>query len=350
VLHELVAAEFRSIPVQFVRGMAIGTGARADLRACGNPMWVDAVALSLLLASVGQRYRDIKAGRLPASDREADYRPRQTLEATGRPRSAPTTRPELVVLRDAGRPHLHLCYPAIGAETAYLQFSAALPANWTVTTCANADHADSVEEMAAWYLSPLADRFGTPDLLGGWSMGGLVGLEAARQLIARGAAWQPSLVLVDSPPPQETTEERFQIGRLEGFCEFLWRSFGMSSFRPRQIDTGGDDQVGLRLLALALRHAKEDVPVEWLSEWLAGYRRQLRLLGTYQCSQPIRASGLLLIAELTQAQVEAWRRSLSDPLTIRKLGGGHFDLLRPPLVTDAANLLAAHYAQRRSRS
>jgi thioesterase domain-containing protein len=343
-LHALLVAGFRRIPAQFVRGMVISTGGRVDLHACGDPMWVDADALSLLVTDVGAMYYDIRAGRRSALDDETDDGITQTPASTVIRQSAPAIRPELVVLRDADRPHLHLYYPSIGAEAAYQQLTTALPASWTVTACADADHADSVEEMATWYLSALSGRFSQPDLLGGWSMGGLVGLEAARRLSARDPGSRPNLVLVDSPPPGVTEAVPTQQERLEEFAEFLWRSFGIGRFRPRQLDTSGEDQVGLSLLAQALRHAGEEVPVGWLAEWLTGYRRQRRLRATYRCGKPVPASGLLVVGELPDAHVEAWRRALDGSLTVRRTGGEHFDLLRPPLVTDVARLLASYYA------
>lgn len=351
-LHELLVAEFRSRPVRFVGGLVIGTGTRVALHVCGNPAWVDASMLSLLLADVRTTY-DAMWGSRPQVFDQADNGDGRTAQSAVHRLPAPAARPELVVLRDAGRPHLHLYYPAIGAEAAYQQLAAALPANWTVTTCADADHAESVEEMATWYLSALHGRFSKPDLLGGWSMGGLVGLEAARQLLALDAASRLSLVLVDSPPPGgfpsgEMATDSLKDGQLAQFCEFLWRSFGISGFQPRSLDTSGEDQVGLSFIAVTLRHAGEDVPIEWLSEWLAGYRRQLRLLATCQGVRPVRASGLLVVGDLSDADVQLWRRALDGPLTVRESGGGHFDLLRPPLVADVARLLAAHDATLRA--
>jgi len=345
MLHELLVAECSGSPARFVGGAVIRTGARATLIAYGNPQWVDADVLSGLVADVMTAHHNVRAGWSPAFDADDDA------EAGAEPHSGtqtePTAPPRLEVLRDAGQPHLHLYYPAIGAETAYQPLAAALPANWTITTCADADHAVSVEEMADWYLSCLVGRFSRPDLLGGWSMGGLVGLEAARQLLAREGASLVSLVLLDSPPPRGTAAELLRSGQLTEFSEFLWHSFGMSCFQPRLLVTGGSDQVGLSLLAVALRRAGEDVPTGWLAEWLAGYRRQLRLLATYRCDRPVRASGLLVVGDVTDAHVEEWRRSLSGPLSVQKPGGGHFDLLRPPAVTNVAHLLAAHYAELR---
>ena len=43
--------------------------------------------------------------------------------------------------------------------------------------------------MAAWYVKEIRDvQPQGPYLLGGWSMGGLIALEAARQLLAAGQA------------------------------------------------------------------------------------------------------------------------------------------------------------------
>lgn len=344
MLHEQLVAACGDGPARLVGAAVIRTGTQATLVAYGNPQLVDAGALSDLVADVMTAHHNVRGGWSPKFD------PDDAADAGAEPlpgrQTAPTAPPKLEVLRDAGRPHLHLYYPAIGAEAAYQPLAAALPTSWTITTCADADQALSVEEMADCYLSCLGGRFSRPDMLGGWSMGGLVGLEAARQLTAAEGASRVSLVLLDSPPPRGTAPEPLRGGQLTEFSEFLWRSFGMSRFQPRLLVTDGD-QVGLPLLAVALRRAGEDVPTGWLEEWLAGYRRQLRLLATYRGDRPVRASGLLVVGDVTDAHVEEWRRALSGPLSVQKPGGGHFDLLRPPAVTSVARLLAAYYAQSR---
>lgn len=115
---------------------------------------------------------------------------------------------------------------------------------------------------------------------------------------------------------------------MAAFAEFLWGSFHLDRYQPVELDTH-DDELGLRLLAVALRQAGEDVPLPWLTDWLAQYRRQLRLLAGYPLAERTEVRALLLLASLAESEVDIWRRVIGPGLDIRRLGGGHFDLLRP---------------------
>ncbi|MBN6038827.1 thioesterase domain-containing protein [Amycolatopsis sp. 195334CR] len=327
-LHESLAGELATAPVDGVRAVALRTGERAELNLCADPAVLDGAGLDRLAASVLEVFR--RPGPVAAIPAQRENR---APVPAANPSAAP---PELVVLRDAGRPHAHFYYPGSGVGAAYRDLVAALPAHWTVTACDDVASANTVEGMSEGYLSVLGGRFARPDLLGGWSMGGLVGLDALRRLPSRGA---PALLLLDSPPPTVPGTESGQGEDVGAFAEFLWESFGLRQFRPAEL-SAGDDTLGLGLLAHGLAKAGEEVPLGWLSAWLAEYRRQLRLLAGYVRRDLVDARAVLFLGELLEAQVVRWRGLIGSDLVVERLGGGHFDLLRPPLVTEVGQTLA----------
>lgn len=333
-LHELAVCELANAKAGLVRGVLLSTGSRAELLVCSASAVVDAdlerVTEQMLVACDGMR-----VGPVATADVHAPVAPAEVW-AGASPSASP---PELLVLRAAGRPHLHLYYPGAGAGAAYRELVAALPAHWTITACDDVAHANSVEGMSEAYLSSLDGEYAEPDLLGGWSMGGLVGLDAIRRFAAKNHRPLPGLLLIDSPPPTRPDAVSGPIGPIEDFAEFLWESFALSRYRPFALEVGGDDELGLALLAAGLDRAGEEVPLSWLSEWLVQYRRQLGVLAAYHRREPTPARALLMLGELTDAQVAEWHSLIGPGLTVERLGGGHFELLRPPLITEVSRSL-----------
>ncbi|MEC3978257.1 thioesterase domain-containing protein [Amycolatopsis sp. H20-H5] len=336
-LHEQAARELANAPARFVRGTLLRTGSRAELLVRAEPAALDGPGLDRVVAEVLATCDGLAAGRLSVPEATA---PAETAEPPKVPAPVAEVTPELVVLRDAGRPHLHLYYPGTGAGAAYRELVAALPSSWTITACDDAPHAESVEEMSEWYLAALRGRHAEPDLLGGWSMGGLVGLAAVRRRTGRAAGHRPGLVLIDSPPPSRHDAVPHPGGVGE-FAEFLFESFALRGYRPVLLDVGADDGLGLALLSAGLGRAGEEVSADWLAEWLVQYRRQLRLLAGYQRRDPTDVRALLLLGELTAGQVEDWRCLVGERLSVERLGDGHFELLRAPAVHEVGRALTA---------
>ncbi|KAA2252832.1 alpha/beta fold hydrolase [Solihabitans fulvus] len=339
-LHEQAVRELDTVPGDVLRGTLLCTGSRSELHFCSDPAEVDQPGLARVVEDVLTTYRGLNTGRLMVPE-VAQAAAADVPSACQPSAKAP---PELVVLNDAGRPHLHLYYPGAGVGAAYRDLVAALPSHWTITACDDAQHAESVEAMSESYLAALTDRFARPDLLGGWSMGGLVGLDAVRRLADRGSTNRPGLVLLDSPPPTRPDTESRVDGQVGEFAEFLWESFALRRYQPVVVDVGKDDDLGLRLLSAGLSRAGEEVQPEWLAEWLVQYRRQLRVLSEYRRSDRTDVRALLLLGALTEEQIAEWRRVVGHGLSVEQLGGGHFELLRPPFVTEAARLMAARLA------
>lgn len=350
-LHELAAAELTRAPAHRLRCTVLSTASRSELHVSADPARIDIDRLGTLLRDLAGTYRAARAGglMLPAAEPVTTAPPAppppgpELLAAPTVSRPEPSAPPplvpgparELAVLRAAGRPHLHLHYPGVGAAAAYRQLVSALPSDWTITAVDDTDSAQDLDTEARRYLAALPARFAAPDLLGGWSMGGLVGLAAVRNHRAP----PPTLLLVDSPPPGVLGVDGIpRWDEVRAFAAFLWDSFPLNRFRPLELDAG-DDELGLALLSVALRRAGEEVPISWLTDWFAHYRRQLRLLAGYPLTDCTEVRALLLLGSLLPDQVQRWRQVIGAGLTIRDLGGGHFDLLRDRLAPEVAREL-----------
>jgi amino acid adenylation domain-containing protein len=125
-----------------------------------------------------------------------DDRLAQTIVPLGAPRS-----------ERAAADTLFLIHPAGGDVMCYHELALGLASHCPVVGIAYGGFkhgpgaAVTVEQIATWYLTAIREQFGTnPTLLGGWSFGGTVAFEMARQLYAAGAS-PHRLLVIDQPAP-----------------------------------------------------------------------------------------------------------------------------------------------------
>jgi thioesterase domain-containing protein len=210
-----------------------------------------------------------------------------------------------------------------------------------------------VEEMAATYVQAiLAVQPEGPYLLGGWSVGGLVAYEMARQLSRRGRE-TALLALIDSPPP----------GRIAGGPAAPPDDAEVLSALAR--DLGGLAGRELPVDPEALRRAP---PAERLDLLLReatgagalpaglGSGQVRRLVEVFQANleaaaayAPGPAGGSPPRAILYQTaerpeQAAGWRELLGGGLDVEALAGDHYSLLREPTVAHLAERLRARFA------
>jgi thioesterase domain-containing protein len=255
---------------------------------------------------------------------------------------APVTEPEarssLVTLRAAGRPHVHLFHPGGGRSACYQALVGALPAGWTVTASDDSGQGDTIEGMADRYLAELLSTTGPPDLLGGWSMGGSLAYEAVRRLQGTGAR-PGGLVLIDSPPPIGFGPEPQGAPVVEGFAESLWNSLSMRRFLPVELVADEDD--AMCALAAGLWRAGETARPDWLLQRLDEYRRHLLAVVRYVCADRISVPAVVIAAVIGDSYLDEWSRRLPPGTPVVRLSGGHFDVLREPLVAEVARQLTS---------
>jgi amino acid adenylation domain-containing protein len=200
-----------------------------------------------------------------------------------------------------------------------------------------------IEDLASAYVEALCRAHPQgPYQLGGWSMGGVVAFEMARQLVDRGEALFP-LVLLDSDVPR-SDQKQPALGLARFLAEFA-RQYGLD-FDP-----------GLSVRDAVLSHLLEQVkrarlvPPDLVPAQLRGALRRharfflsnLRALRRYQ---PGPWPGRLLLFRPAQGPASGtgpkldWR-TLARHVTICVVPGNHYTMIREPHVRILAEEISA---------
>jgi thioesterase domain-containing protein len=269
-------------------------------------------------------------------------------------------RPPVVPLHPHGdAPPLFLAPPGGGHVVCYHALAALLGPSLPVFGLqsrglddGSAPHA-TVEDVAAYFVDALREmRPDGPYHLGGWSFGGLVAWEMARQLAAVGAEVGIVALLDTAPPPP-----RHRAGDALDHARVLQRIIadlvGWTAAANVRVD---------RLLPLppreqaleAIRQAKQPrtLPPSRVDEVLALTRvRQANLRAMVDYDPPAYDGHLTYFrtasAERTRpadGAPEYWGARALGGMTVHRVGGAHGTILNPPYVRDVAAKLAADLA------
>jgi len=201
-----------------------------------------------------------------------------------------------------------------------------------------------MEEMVTTYLAEIrAVQPEGPYFLGGYSLGGLIAYEMARQLQAQGQD-VASLVVIDAYPPVVRAEEEQQQ---QGDPDYQQLLMGMIAFLDREKKTSicreelyGLPPEGQRLLVLEQLKAVNRLPQQ-LNE--AQFQRMMEVLRANTISMQMYQPGcyagpmLLLCGEETpQELVASWNRFVSHEIEKNTIPGGHMEMMSEPNVTSVA--------------
>ncbi|MCP3061461.1 alpha/beta fold hydrolase, partial [Myxococcus sp. K38C18041901] len=190
-----------------------------------------------------------------------------------------------------------------------------------------------------------------PYVLGGWSMGGVVAFEMARELERQGQRVE-KLVLLDS---FASTDELLTQGPddallLAGMAMDLARTAGVeSTLRPESLAGLSEDEQLTRVIA----HARESgwLPRELqdadLRAWRDVTRANLRVLSTFR---PGNYGGSVLLLRAKDAKRErsvepthGWSRFVAqEKLEVEDVPGTHYSLLHAPHVQALAARIVKH--------
>jgi amino acid adenylation domain-containing protein len=206
-----------------------------------------------------------------------------------------------------------------------------------------------VESIAAKYVE--AVRTVQPDgpyFLGGWSTGGVVAFEMARQLHSRRA--EVALVaLLDSAPPGDTYQViNDKRALLAGFAVNLGIPAKLLFAAPQEL-LRSETQ---RQLSWVLDQAGRaqvlppDVSIEDLHRWFDLYLADIEAVENYRPQAT--SIPLLLLRALENAETTGWDE-LSTKLEVHSVPGDHFTMMRPPHVSTLAEVLRKHWSTVRSR-
>ncbi len=263
----------------------------------------------------------------------------------------PGERSPLVPIRPGGsRTPLFLVHPVGGNVLAYAALARHLGPEQPVYALRSRGLADgeepagTVEEMAADYLRALREvQPAGPYRIGGWSMGGVVAFEMARQLEAAGEP-VATLALIDAHLPalhgrDAPVDERVRV-----------RTFAADlGLPPGALELPAEEGGGSYLhRVLESAHAAgllpADVDAGRLERLYTVFGNNLAALHAYPAKPYGGAVLLLRAAERDPAEPESagWERIARGGVELHVVPGSHFTMVREPHAAALAGLLDPH--------
>jgi phthiocerol/phenolphthiocerol synthesis type-I polyketide synthase A len=272
----------------------------------------------------------------------------------------PTASPlrTLRTLRASGsRPPLFLVHAAGGTTEVYRTLADRLGDDRPVYGLERIEEAGTVTEKARRYVEEItAVHPDGPCLLGGWSFGGFVAQESARQLTAAGR--EVGLVaLLDSvrplPVPGRTPDDRIRA-HFTGFARHVADTYGVRLELPYdELVAMGDDGERIDSVLRVLRESV-DVPAAVLAHQRSSYL-DLRI---GEAHRPRAYDGPVVLYRATEpaphtVRDPAYERDdealgwdeVCPRLSVVRVGGHHLSLLDPPHVEEIAAHLRRELAE-----
>jgi amino acid adenylation domain-containing protein len=272
-------------------------------------------------------------------------------ELAARLREAPGSLSPLVPLTSGGSRRPFFCvHPVSGNVLPYLELARALgpdqPFHAFQAPGLEGEQAplETVEALAARYVEALREvQPSGPYRLGGWSLGGMVAFEMARQLEQQGEQVE-QLVLIDSyafdQRPPEGAGESWLAAR---FVEFTARLAGLPAPElDEQALPGGDALLyGLLEAGRTAGVLARGVDLEQLRTLYRVFASNLRALWRYA---PGTYGGRVTLVRASETQVPTgpdggWARLAAGGVEVCELPGDHHSILRAPTVEALAKKL-----------
>ncbi len=257
----------------------------------------------------------------------------------GEPGGGPR-RPVVAMKPDGARPPFFCVHPAGGNVLCYLDLARHLPLEqpfYALQTVGGAlptagGGPSDLPAMAARYVAEVRRmRPRGPYRLGGWSLGGLIAFEMARQLAAAGE--EPELVaLLDTVPPPAAAAEPAAGELVARFAADLAQLLG-----------GGVESLP-RVPGLL----PADLELAEIEPLFADFAANLQAARSYDPGRYAGRLTLWLTAETLAAEPDLparWDRLAGKGVEVHTLAGGHYDLLRRPGVRVLAGELAARLGE-----
>ncbi|MES1241581.1 MAG: non-ribosomal peptide synthase/polyketide synthase [Acidobacteriota bacterium] len=203
-----------------------------------------------------------------------------------------------------------------------------------------------VEDMAADYLEEIRGvQPAGPYRLGGWSLGGLIAYEMARQLRARGE--EVALLAVLDAAPEYAGEEESELDRLLGVAAYIGSLRGVDlRLTSDGLAEAGPD--GAFALLLERLRAVDLLPPgggeEQIRRVLDVYRANSRAARAYAAG-PYADRVTLLRTGTDSLRDLGWGRITGGPVEVHALPGEHLTLLAEPHVHALAQRLRVDLAE-----
>ena len=262
----------------------------------------------------------------------------------------------LVQLHGGSKPPLVFVHPAGGGVFSYLSLVQYLENDQPLYAlqAAGLDEGGSstqtVEAMAADYVAEIREKLSGPYYLGGWSMGGVIAFEMARQLEAAGEV-VALLTLIDSfatlgQPDTNVNEVALSLGFAQdlGLRSEHVDDTSMSQFVEMNVD---------KRLSFILQHATKQhlvppgVELEDIARYFNVYCTNTRAMSAYvPRTQNVRVA-LFKANEQPDfaSNILPWEELVTEGVETHVIPGNHYTLLREPNVRVLAEHLKSCLAQ-----
>jgi thioesterase domain-containing protein len=237
---------------------------------------------------------------------------------------------------------LFCVHPVGGEVVAYRELARRLGSGQPVYGLQSPDPPiQDLREMAARYLEALREvQPEGPYRLAGWSMGGVVAYEMARQLAERGERVD-LLALIDAASPERWAgePEPDETERVALFASDLARLHGLGI---PDVDLSGLGEDGALELVLDLGRKAGLLPpgveLAELRRLFERFRANRRALSFYEPLPLTGDTGEIAIFRAAGHDVSGWSRWVKGRLQVFDLPGDHYTLLRDEVETLAARL------------
>ncbi|MGW0536531.1 SDR family NAD(P)-dependent oxidoreductase [Streptomyces sp. NPDC003032] len=256
------------------------------------------------------------------------------------------------VLADHGHDRaLFLFHPAGGPTTVYQPLVERIGPTANCYGLERLDTVDAVEDKAAAYIDVIRRlRPYGPYRLGGWSFGGCLAYEVARQLTAAGAQVD-LLFLIDSILPLPTDDiEKARLARVARFAEHIEHTYGVPLGLDVPVNGNGTD---LDLFDQVMARIRERVPemgqavlrhqyTSYVDARIAeGYRPEPYTgpVLLFRAAEPHPLTTSLDPRYLRTDTALGWGATCSD-LEVVHVPGDHISMIDPPHIDVVAQRLA----------
>ncbi|HET9896841.1 MAG TPA: alpha/beta fold hydrolase, partial [Streptosporangiaceae bacterium] len=329
------------------RGMLAGASAEISSGDSFFALGGSSLRIALLIAKIREEFgvtlhpRELSAD--PSLGHLATLVDKQSVRYVGAT-TAPRPTPALIPLRPDGTKNPLFLVHAVGGSVApYLTLVSLLGAD---QPCYGLEHpglrgdtvAWSVPELAAGYLAAVQEvQASGPYHLGGWSFGGVVAVEMARQLRSRCADVAVVLVLDSGLPAAADSPDQAEL-----LSWFVRDIAALADAAPPSLDLTGlapDQQVDVTLAALESAGLGSAAIREELRNrveiFLANNRAHL-----VHRMQPYDGRLVLLrAADEPDDVTEPWRALAPGGFECYTLQGTHYSLLHQPHVSEVAQVM-----------